>query len=301
MPEPMERFKTLTLLGPRPGETIDGYTIIEPLGSGACIETYLAKKDQNLVALKFLKREYISNWNAWDLLDMEADVLTAVEHPRLPLHFGRGSYHGAPYLIQQYIPGQTLDIYRTRMSEDGYCPELFVARAMISVCESLMALEKYGIVHRDVKPHNIIISGTHGKRAVTLIDFGAAQFRGRTSGRGERVGIRVGTPIYLAPEVARGEPATSLSDIFSVGATIYTLCFHAWGPYQLDPKSCVTTENRKQIMSGNVHLPFTAFPGDHALHDIVVRATQPDPEKRFPSLISLRDALLPLTVKTRKT
>lgn len=283
------------------GDVVAGYTIEDCIGEGIIMRVYTARdKDGNYVVVKFVCEEYVLNYDVFDMVLMEEDVLTAVNHPHLPKHIARGVHHGIPYLVQEYCAGRNLRQYpKKQRFALGLYPPLFVARMAYMLCDALTALHTRGIVHRDIKPHNILVSGTHGARHVTLIDFGGAQFVGRKK-RSDRSRNLAGTPIYMSPETARREPGTPQSDIFSTGATIYQLCYDVKGPYQIDPDLAVTPENLEMVLApirrGEVCPPrFQIYP--YGLRDVVIKATHPDPAQRYSSAQDLKQALYPFTLK----
>ncbi len=278
---------------------MDEYVIDKIISSGASLRVYRATTpDGTFVALKFLQKDYIFNDNALDQVDMEEEVLRTVIHPGLPKHLGRGMHRGIPYLVQEYISHRSLE--RFAPFSAGYYPTLFVARAMYAVCDVLSALHERGITQRDIKPNNVLVAGHHGARRFVLIDFGSAQFVGRTRGKGARIGTLAGTPMFMAPEIARQECATAESDIFNVGATIHQLCIDREGPYGVNPDTLATPEMLDYILGlvrcGKVRPPrFSVYP--NGLQEVVIKATHPDPAQRYPSAQALKEALYPFTLK----
>lgn len=293
---PAEKLKILTQKYPAAGDVIDSFTIERLLASGVTLRVYVAKTvDGQRVVLKFLKKEYLFNPDALDQLEMEEEVLSAVTHPNLPKHLGRGVHNHFPYLVQEYISADTLETFGS-LSPGGY-PVSLVATIMSDVCDALTALHERNVIHRDVKPGNILIVERDGIQCGVLADFGSSFFGGRTKGRGERVAKLAGAPLFMPPEIARRERATPRSDVFSAGATIYHLCCHADGPYQLvvklDADLVDLTERSKR---GEVYPPplQTTLNG---LEGIVTRATQANPDDRYSSAEAFKEALSPFALK----
>jgi serine/threonine-protein kinase len=293
---PAEKLTILTQKYPAVGDVINSFTIERFLASGVTFRVYVAKTiDGQCVVLKFFRKQYLFNPDALDQLEMEEEVLSAVTHPNLPKHLGRGVHNHIPYLVQEYISTDTLET-SGRLSPGSY-PVSLVATIMSDVCDALAALHEQNIIHRDVKPGNILVVERDGIQRGVLADFGSSFFGGRTKGRGERVARLAGAPLFMPPEIARRERATSRCDVFSAGATTCHLCCHADGPYQLAVKSDTDlTELTERAKRGEVHPP-PLQTNPNGLEEIVTRATQANPDNRYSSAQALKEALYPFTLK----
>ena len=143
----------------------------------------------------------------------EARITARLHHPHAVTLYDVIDHGGQPCLILQYVPSRTLS---SVLAEQGLPPVSFVAAIGAQVASALAAAHRVGIIHRDVKPSNVLITDTG---AAMITDFGIAHAAGDISLTS--TGMVTGTPAYLAPEVARGAPSGFPADVFSLGATLY--------------------------------------------------------------------------------
>ena len=137
--------------------------------------------------------------------------------------------HGQPWLVMEYLPSRSL---AEVLSEDGVLRVDQVAQIGAQVADALAATHAAGIVHRDVKPANILIGeGGRVEGLVKITDFGISHASGDVTLT--QTGQITGTPAFLAPEVAQGQPMTEASDVFSLGATLYT-CLEGTPPFGME-------------------------------------------------------------------
>ncbi len=206
------------------GETISQYRIIEWLGEGAMGVVYLGEHISlgRRAAIKFLSRT-TEDYRARFL--QEARAASALNHPNIATVFDYGqTTEGQPYIVMELVEGQTLS---DKLSE-GSLPLPEAVRIVSSIAEALGEAHRLRIVHRDVKPSNVVIS----ERGVPkVLDFGLAkQFAdqgafgspaGHNFGANTRSDVIVGTPLYLSPEQATGKTVDGRSDLFALGLVLY--------------------------------------------------------------------------------
>jgi serine/threonine-protein kinase len=199
--------------------TIDGrYRVGEPLGQGAMGEVRRAH-DTRLdreVAIKVLRAELAADPDVRSRFEHEARAAAALTDSAIVTVFDTGEWRGVPYLVMERLPGRTLahDI------AGGPLPAERVRSVALDVGKALVAAHRVGIVHRDVKPGNILLTES---TVVKLADFGIA--KSMEAGDRTMTGLILGTPAYLAPERLAGEPATTSSDLYSLGVVLYeALC-----------------------------------------------------------------------------
>jgi serine/threonine-protein kinase len=198
-----------------PGEKLSRYHLLEPLGSGGMSCVYRAYDPvlDREVAIKILPAELARDPVLRERFHEEARALGGVEHPSLIRIFAVGQEGPVSYYSMELITGMSL---KEVLAASG---RLTVAEAFAVIGQVLRALEavhRAGIVHRDVKPGNIMLDAS-GR--VVLMDFGLAR-------RAERqdltaAGAVLGTPEYMSPEQARGEKADERSDLYSIGVMLY--------------------------------------------------------------------------------
>lgn len=199
-----------------PGSLIGHYRVEKKLGAGGMGEVYLAE-DTSLnrrVALKFLSTFQSGDESFRGRFLREARAVAALDHPNIVVVHEVSEYRERPYIVMQYLPGQSLrDVIRSRLLS----PDETIAIAL-QICRALSTAHAANIIHRDIKPSNIIIDEENRAR---ILDFGLAAFLSRQPKT--RPGSLLGTVGYMSPEQARGETADHRSDIFSLGVVIYEM------------------------------------------------------------------------------
>lgn len=219
----------------------------------------------------------------------EARIAAALHHPHVVSIFDVVVADGEPWLVLEFVPSRSLgDVLRER----GSLPPAEVATIGAQVAAALAAAHAAGIVHRDVKPDNVLLatppaSGARGHVAVKLTDFGIAH--SATSPTLTATHVLTGTPAYFAPETARGEGTDARSDVYSLGATLYAAS-EGQPPFGSDPGNVLALLAR--IGRGDVPPPQRAGP----LADLLRRLTDPLPAAR-PSAEQAHLALQTLTAR----
>ena len=202
--------------GDRVGQIIGAYEIVEELGAGGVGVVYRARHGMlgRDVALKVLHRYWTSDPEFLVRFQDEGRLTALLEHPNILRVYDAGEHEGAYYLAMAYIDGQTLE---ELMREDEF-PESLALDISRQICEALAYAHDRGVVHRDVKPSNIIVDGRG--RAI-LTDFGVARLL--DSPTMTLPGMQIGTPFYMSPEQVRGEPVDGRTDIYSLGVVLYQM------------------------------------------------------------------------------
>jgi len=255
------RFIAGTLLGGR-------YRIIGLLGRGGMGEVYRAT-DMMLgqsVALKFLPVEASSNPRLLERFHGEVRVARQVSHPNVCRVYDIGEIEGMPFISMEYVDGEDLAGLLTRI---GRLPSDKALETARKLCAGLAAAHERGVIHRDLKPQNIMMN----KRGeVVIMDFGLAAIADQLSGDE----VRNGTPAYMAPEQLKGSEVTAKSDIYSLGLVLYEI-FTGKKPFD--------ARNVRQLieMQESIHLPSmtsTAADVDPMVEKVIRRCLDPDPAKR---------------------
>ncbi|CAN5541693.1 hypothetical protein BH24ACT18_BH24ACT18_13320 [soil metagenome] len=193
------------------GSVVDNrYDIVRPLGSGGMGEVYLAR-DRTLgrdVALKILRSQYAGDRESAERFKREALSAARLSHPSIVQVYDRGdTEEGSSYIAMEYVPGGTL---KERITEDGPLDARLAASYGYQVAEALGAAHAKGIVHRDIKPQNVLITAP-GQAKVA--DFGIARAASAAGDSQTQTGTVMGTAGYMSPEQALGRPATPKSDL----------------------------------------------------------------------------------------
>jgi serine/threonine protein kinase/beta-lactam-binding protein with PASTA domain len=199
------------------GQPFDGrYRVLGRLGVGGMATVYLAE-DSSLgrkVALKVMAERYAEDGEFVERFRREAQAAARLNHPNIIAVYDRGEANGRPYIAMEYLQGRTL---KQMIQKEGPLPaERAIAIAM-QVLAGLRYAHEHGVVHRDVKPHNVLV-GDDGRIKVT--DFGIAH---AGDPQMTEVGSIVGTAQYLSPEQARGRTVGPQTDIYSLGVVLYEM------------------------------------------------------------------------------
>ncbi len=211
MTESLERLRT-ALAG--------RYAIEREVGAGGMATVYLAEdvKHHRKVALKVMRPELAASLGPTRFL-REIETAARLQHPHiLPLH-DSGETDGFLYFVMPFVEGESL---RARLARDGELPVGEAARIVRDVVDALSHAHGQGVVHRDIKPDNVLLSGRHA----LVTDFGVAKAVSEATGRQgiTTVGVALGTPAYMAPEQAAADPHVDhRADIYAVGALAYEL------------------------------------------------------------------------------
>ena len=195
------------------------YRLLEPVGSGGMGRVWLARDemlDRDVAVKEFVPPDWMTDDEKTRLRDRtlrEARSAGRLNHPHVVRVYDVVHAEGLPWIVMEYVPSRSL--YQV-INEDGPYSPLAAARIGLAVLDALSAAHRAGVLHRDVKPHNVLI-GTDGR--VVLTDFGLATFvdDGAVTGPG----LVVGSPQYVSPERARDGASTVESDMWSLGATLY--------------------------------------------------------------------------------
>ena len=197
---------------------VDGrYRIIRRLGSGGMADVYCAEDPQlgRQVALKLLYRRFAEDDEFVERFRREASSAAGLQHPNVVQVFDRGQWDGTYYIAMEFLAGPLpeADRPRPRRARARRSP----STSTIQILQAARFAHRRGIVHRDIKPHNVIVDD-EGRAKVT--DFGIA--RAGASDMTE-TGSIMGTAQYLSPEQAQGQPVDARSDLYSIGVVLYEL------------------------------------------------------------------------------
>jgi beta-lactam-binding protein with PASTA domain/predicted Ser/Thr protein kinase len=256
------------------------YRVVEKLGSGGMADVYCAEDEQlgRQVALKLLYRHLAESASFVERFRREASSAAGLQHPNIVSIFDRGEWDGTYYIAMELIRGRTLkDVIRER----GPAPPDAAVDLVLQILRAARYAHQRGIVHRDIKPHNVLID-EEGRVKVT--DFGIA--RAGASDMTE-TGSVMGTAQYLSPEQAQGRPVDARSDLYSIGIVLYEMLT---GVVPFDAESPVSIA-LKQVSEPPVP-PRERNPAvPPALDAVVLRALEKDPARRYPTADAFIEAL----------
>lgn len=201
-------------------QQIQNYKIISLIGEGGMGDVYLAEhvSIKRKVAIKVLKSELVKNEEIRLRFKNEASMLAHLQHPNIVGLIDYVEQDGGLFLIMEYVEGKGLD----DLVKEQQVP-LSIERAkklMIQIVEAFIYAHKSGIIHRDVKPSNILVTADD---QIKVLDFGIAKLVGEGNHQLTKTGTQIGTVYYMSPEQVRGQILDHRSDIYSLGVTFYEL------------------------------------------------------------------------------
>jgi Tol biopolymer transport system component len=283
------------------GTKLGPYEIVSPAGAGGMGEVYRAR-DSRLgrdVAIKVLPAALANDADRLRRFEQEARTIAALNHPNILGIHDIGAHNGAPFLVSEFLEGQTL---REKLVS-GPLPVRRAIEYALGIAEGLAAAHEKGIVHRDLKPENVFVT-RDGRMKV--LDFGLAKLV-RPEEKHEAAvtltspatlpGLVMGTVGYMSPEQVRGEPIDPRSDIFSFGAVLYEM---------LTGKRAFKRETSAETMTAILReepqaLNDTGWQGPLELQRILARCLEKNVERRFQSASDLAFAMESLSATSMAT
>jgi serine/threonine protein kinase len=276
----------------------DRYRLIKQIGSGGMAEVYLAYDEtlEREVAFKVLDRKYAENREAIERFRREArNAASLSQHPSIVSIHDRGhTEDGTYYIVMEYMEGGTLE---DLIQREGSLPPQRATEVALQVARALSAAHEKGVIHRDIKPQNILLSKT-GEAKVA--DFGIARAASATTMT--QAGSVMGTVHYISPEQGLGEPSTPRSDLYSLGVVLYEMLTGEL-PYDAETPAGVVMKHvgglSRSARDANPDVP-------EELDAVTARLLSRDPEERYAEASALVEDLeraregLPLDAATRK-
>jgi serine/threonine-protein kinase len=271
------------------GKSIERYQILEQLGEGGMAVVYKAydTRLEREVAIKVIRREAFASGQMDRILirfEREAKTLAKLMHPNIVKLLDYGNQEGTPYLVLEYIPSGTLKEYLNRRSEKSL-PWREAARLLLPVSRALHAAHQQGIIHRDVKPSNILITKS-GEPMLT--DFGIAKLLDAEETHTlTGTGVGIGTPEYMSPEQGTGEELDARADVYSLGIVLYEL---------VTGQKPFTANTPMAIIIKHVNDPLprpTRFIPDlpKKVEQVLLKALAKKPDDRYPDMAAFTRAL----------
>src|SRR5215208_2700392 len=265
------------------GTEVGTYRIEKLLGAGGMGEVYLASEARlnRRVALKILPPEFVADGERVARFEREARAVSALNHPNLVTIYDLGSIDGLHYISMEYVEGRTL-----REVADGRLKLKEILSVVTQAAEALAAAHRAGVVHRDVKPENIMV---RADGYVKVLDFGLAKLleppaEGAGAPAETQAGADMGTLAYMSPEQAAGEPLDARTDVWSLGVVLYELatgCKPFAGSNRRETVNAILSDEPEPATETDPELP-------HELDHILSKALEKDRELRYQTVSDLR-------------
>ncbi len=278
------------------GQTLnDTYVVESIIGEGGMGRVYRARHtriEQKQFALKVVRPEFTRNTEVIARFRREAEAAACVTNPNVVGVYDVGrTAQGWEYMVCDYLNGVDLAAHIERVKRVSIETAVHIA---LGVCHGLEAAHEAGVIHRDLKPHNIFLlrdsSGFIGSRPeIKVLDFGLSRFQDAGDTELTKTGVIMGTPAYMAPEQARGERVDNRADVYGVGAVLY-IALTGQPPFKDETVQLIVL----QVIGKEPIRPRTLNPDiPENLELVIQRAMAKDPSERYQSMAELRRALEP--------
>jgi serine/threonine protein kinase len=262
------------------GRTFGQYQLVEPISRGGMATIYKAYQPalDRVVAVKVLPEYLLAQAGFLERFKIEAQSIARLEHPNILPVYDYGEAERTPYLVMKYVPDGTLK----DLMAQGLLDARQTAQLLRQIAEALDYAHQQGVVHRDVKPSNVLLQD--GKWAL-LMDFGLAKLLTSTSNI-TASGTGVGTPDYMSPEQAQGLPIDQRTDIYSLGIVLYQMLtgevpFHAETPMAVMLKQIVETPSLPHLRNPSIR---------PTVDEVIMKALAKLPSDRYARTIDLAGA-----------
>jgi serine/threonine-protein kinase len=278
------------------GKTVDNgeYVIVDRIGSGGMGSVYKAEQPSmnRLVAIKVLHSRFATRDDLVARFRREARAMSQLSHPNTARVYKYGALDdGAVYFVMDYLEGRNL---AAEVRENGPMAAERAVHVMVQVCGALDEAHRAGIVHRDLKPENVFLTKQSGSVDFPkVLDFGLAKMSEKQMGRGSMMftqqGMVFGTPEFMSPEQAQGEPLDQRSDIYSLALILYELITGKLPFDAKTPLDMMKAHVRDAPILLSQRLPSKSFWPE--LEAVICKALAKKPDDRYASAAEFGEAL----------
>ncbi len=265
------------------GKKIGGYEILELIGHGGMASVYRAQQVSmnRVVAVKILPRQFLNDETYMQRFNREVRIVAQLEHRNIvPVH-DYGEADGQPYIVMRYMSGGSVD----DLLHDGALDLDRIVSIIGQIAPALDYAHGKNVLHRDLKPSNILMDDDGG---AYLTDFGIARLMGEVNNNATitKHGV-VGTPSYMSPEQAQGQPLNNRSDIYSLGVTLFEMAtgkrpFESDTPYGIAVLQVTAPPPQPRSLNPDLSAP---------VEDVILKALSKDRERRHDTAVQLADVL----------
>ncbi|HEU5074277.1 MAG TPA: protein kinase, partial [Polyangiaceae bacterium] len=284
------------------GQTLNNTYVIESIiGEGGMGRVYRARHtriSQKQFALKVVRPEYTRNSEIIARFRREAEAAACVSNPNVVGVYDVGrTDEGWEYMVCDYLDGVDLAAHIEKVKRVGLETAVHIA---VRVAEGLEAAHEAGVIHRDMKPHNIFLlrdsNGFIGSRPeIKVLDFGLSRFQDAGDTALTKTGVIMGTPAYMAPEQARGERVDSRADVYGAGAILY-VALTGQPPFKDETIQLIVL----QVLGKDPVRPRALNPDiPETLELVIQRAMAKNPDERYQTMAEFRRALEPFVTETK--
>ena len=258
------------------GETILGnrYEIIRKIGDGGMAFVYEAKDRllNRIVAVKVLRPEFVDDEEFLAKFKREAEAVANISHPNIVNVYDVGCDGKVNYIVMEYVDGQNL---KEIIKNEGTLDEYTALDITKQIAKALSAAHKKGVIHRDIKPHNILISSEG--RNIKVADFGIA--KAATNSTMTNIGSIIGSVHYFSPEQAKGKPVKNNADLYSLGIVLYEMLLGKV-PFKGDSPISIALQHINEDIEFSSEEK-TQIP--QSIRTLIKKLTEKSPEDRYQS------------------
>jgi len=274
--------RDVAVVDPLVGQLVDGrYRVRELIAAGGMAKVYRADDERldRRVALKIINGDDVNSPRFAEDFANEAKTIARLSHPNVVAVFDQGDHEGLPYVVMEFVSGSTL---RDVLNERGHLEVAEAIELFDQVLAGLAAAHRIGLVHRDVKPENILITSRDGGSGVKVADFGLAH--AVQTGRGSTdTGPILATAAYVPPEVLTGGPVTTRCDVYSAGILLFEMLTGAVPFDDADPMAVAWMHVERHVPHPSATRP--EIPD--SVDAVVKQCTRRHPGQRPPDALSV--------------
>ncbi len=270
------------------GRVLGGrYEILEAIDSGGMAYIYKAqcRKTNSIVAVKILKEKFSDSADYVKRFKKEAEAAFSLEHENIVKVSDIGCEDGTYYMVMEYVAGSTL---KSLIERNNFVPEREAILFAVQICSALSTAHKRGIIHRDIKPHNVLLDEDHTAK---VTDFGIAKSLSTSQDEEKEV---IGSVYYVSPEQARGDAVDARTDIYSLGIVLYEMLTGEL-PYTGDKTVSIALKHINEKITAPIEKnPLLS----QSINNIVLKATSKNKKNRYRSMEAFKEDLVRALVDT---